>query len=74
MTEREELARVIITAYNEPEDGCPCEQDYEVADAILAAGYRKVEIVSEEFLDSLPDEAPGLLAAVKEVRQRLTRD
>jgi len=44
MSERDELAKVIVAAYGEdPEEDCPCTQDLEVADAILAAGYRKVQ-------------------------------
>ncbi len=59
MSERDELAAVIVTAYGEDaEVECPCEQDLEVADAILAAGYRKPRtITTAEELDALPDDA-----------------
>jgi len=56
MSERDELASVIVEAYGEdPRSECPCEQDYDVADAILAAGYRRPRTVTTvEELDALP--------------------
>lgn len=42
ITQRDELAAIIVSAYGEDADElCPCEQDFQVAEAILAAGYRK---------------------------------
>ena len=34
--DREGLAQAIVTAYGKYATECPCEQDYQVADAILA--------------------------------------
>lgn len=46
-TQRDELAKVIVAAYGEDaEVECPCEQDLDVADAILAAGYRKPQVIT----------------------------
>lgn len=55
--QRDELARVIVFAHGEDaEVECPCEQDLEVADAIIAAGYRKPRtITTVEELDALPN-------------------
>ena len=83
MDARTELANILDDHMSERDYDQGCRpwcgytgnaRDEHLADAILAAGYRKVDIVSQEFLDSLPDEAPGLLAAVKEVRERLAKD
>jgi hypothetical protein len=54
--QRDELAKVIISAYGEDSEAeCPCEQDLDLADAILAAGYRKPRTVTTaEELDALP--------------------
>jgi hypothetical protein len=41
MTERDELAR-IVQSVNGPSGNDPDVYDWETADAILAAGYRKV--------------------------------
>lgn len=47
MNARDELAKVIVAAYGEDAEAeCPCEQDFEVTDAILAAGYRKPRTIS----------------------------
>lgn len=55
MTARDELAAVIVAAYGEGNEECPCVQDFDVADAILAAGYRKPRtITTAEELDALP--------------------
>ena len=60
-TEREELAKVIVSAYGENADtDCPCEQDMDLADAILAAGYRKPRTITERFEDNGPDELAPL--------------
>jgi len=55
-TERDELASVIVAAYGEdPDSECPCEQDLDVADAILAAGYRRPRTVTTvEEMQALP--------------------
>jgi len=55
-TERDELASVVVEAYGEdPRSECPCEQDFDVADTILAAGYRRPRTVTTvEELDALP--------------------
>lgn len=46
-TQRNDLAKVIVSAYGEDADGlCPCEQDFQVAEAILAAGYRKPRTIT----------------------------
>lgn len=57
MSDRDELAQVIVAAYGEDaETECSCEQDMDVTDAILAAGYRKPRtITTVEELDMLPD-------------------
>jgi len=53
---RDELASVIVEAYGENPDMCPCEQDMDVADAVLAAGYRKPRtITTREEVEALPD-------------------
>lgn len=58
MTARDYLAAVIVEAYGESADECPCEQDLDVADHILAAGYSKPRTISTvEELDALPDDA-----------------
>jgi hypothetical protein len=63
MSARDELAAVIVEAYGESPDECPCEQDLDVADAILAAGYRKPRtITTVAELDVL-----GLESVVKAV-------
>lgn len=56
MNARDELAAVIVAAYGEDaEVECPCEQDLDVADAILSAGYRRPRtITTAEELDALP--------------------
>ena len=55
MSARDALAAVIVEAYGENPDLCPCEQDLDVADHILAAGYRKPRtITTEDELDALP--------------------
>jgi hypothetical protein len=57
MNARDELAKVIVAAYGEDAEAeCPCEQDLDVAGAILAAGYRKPRtITTAEELDALPN-------------------
>ncbi|MFS0715508.1 hypothetical protein ABC337_04820 [Arthrobacter sp. 1P04PC] len=55
-TERDELASVIIEAYGEDACETPCQQDMDVADHILAAGYRKPRtITTVEELDALAE-------------------
>ena len=55
MSARDELASVIVEAYGENPDMCPCEQDMDAADAVLAAGYRKSRtITTAEELEKLP--------------------
>jgi hypothetical protein len=56
MTARDELAKVIVAAYGEDaEVECPCEQDLDVAEAILSAGYRKPRTIDDVAeLNSLP--------------------
>ena len=56
-TERDELAKVIVAAYGEDAEAeCPCEQDLDVAEAILAAGYRKPrQVTTVEELKALED-------------------
>jgi hypothetical protein len=55
MSARDELAAVIVEAYGESPDECPCEQDLDVADAILAAGYSKPRTITTAYqLESLP--------------------
>lgn len=58
-TQRDELAKVIVAAYGEDAEAeCPCEQDLDVADAILAAGFRKPRLIeTAEELDALPFES-----------------
>jgi len=53
MNARDELAAVIVEAYGESADACPCEQDLDVADHILAAGYSKPRTIStvEEIVE-----------------------
>jgi hypothetical protein len=41
-SERDELAAVIVEAYGEGNDTCPCDQDLDVAAHILTAGYRRI--------------------------------
>jgi hypothetical protein len=55
--ERDELIYLIIAANGEvPEEVEPCEQDEELADAILAAGYRKPRtITTPDEANALPD-------------------
>lgn len=61
-TERDELAETISNALDAVAacpTGKPTETDYIVADAILAAGYRKPRTVTTtEELDALPEGAP----------------
>ena len=55
-TARDELAAVIVAAYGEDAEAlCPCVQDLEVAEKILAAGYRKARTIStSDELGALP--------------------
>ena len=55
MNARDELAAVIVEAYGESPDLCPCEQDLDVADHILAAGYAKPRTIrTAAELEALP--------------------
>lgn len=55
MSAREQLARVIVTAYGEDgNEECPCVQDFDVADMILADGWVKPRTVKFSDLGSLP--------------------
>lgn len=57
MSARDELAAVIVEAYGEDPSECPCEQDFDVAAHILAAGYSKPRTIETvEELDALPVE------------------
>ena len=48
--EREGLANVIASAYgDDTSTECPCAQDFTVADALLAAGYRKPTLPSVDI-------------------------
>jgi hypothetical protein len=42
MNARDELAKVIESGYGTDETDCPYDHAHMIADAILAAGYRKV--------------------------------
>lgn len=57
MSAREQLARVIVTAYGEDgNEECPCVQDFDVADMILADGWVKPRTVnSASELDDLAE-------------------
>lgn len=46
MSARDELADVIESGYAVTDTDCPYDHAPEIADAILAAGYRKVEVVT----------------------------
>lgn len=53
--ERDELTAVIESGYGNDETDCPYDHAGEIADAILAAGYRKPRtITTVEELDALP--------------------
>ena len=48
--EREGLANVIASAYgDDTSTECPCAQDFTVADALIAAGYRKPTLPSVDI-------------------------
>lgn len=73
ITQRDELAAVIVSAYGEDADElCPCEQDFQVAEAILAAGYRKprtittVEELGSLFEGAYGTDADGLLWTIED--------
>jgi hypothetical protein len=58
MSERDELADLIESGYAVSDTDCPYDHAPEIADAILAAGYRKPRtITTTEELDQLPGES-----------------
>ena len=58
MNAREELAALIESGYAGDDGDCPYEHAPSIADAILAAGYRKPRtITTAEELDALPLES-----------------
>jgi hypothetical protein len=58
MNARDELAKLIESGYGDDTTDCPYDHAPTIADAILAAGYRKPRtITTAEELDALPSGA-----------------
>ncbi|MBG0738793.1 hypothetical protein IV500_05085 [Paeniglutamicibacter antarcticus] len=60
LSARDTIARVIVAAYGENSDECPCEQDLDVADAIIAylTGEAAIKRTAKAIL-AAPADYPG---------------